>query len=242
MRFVPAGRMSDEVLTAPASRRVHLHPLHRPGDRRVPHRTARQARSSACVAPTVGCIVPAIDYDPVTSEDLSDYVDGRRHRRRHDLVVERQPDQGSAARPAVRVGAGEVRRRRHRVPRGGRRRRRPSEISTGTKVKARWADERDRLDPRPDLLRGDVMTDRRHRGTRPGHDRRDSDLARLQLHAGRRGVALPAIARAGQARRAALPEVPEGLRPAARRLLDVRGRDRRGASSSPARARSRRSA
>ena len=80
--------------------------------------------------------------------------------------------------------------------------------------------------PRGRAVSDGTVTDGARR-TRPRHHPRHADAPRLPVHRRPVPVALPPGHRPGQVHRPALPEVPQGLRPAARVVPDRRGRHHR---------------
>ena len=87
-------------------------------------------------------LVPPTEYDPLTGEDLTELVEVGPGGTVLTWAWVREPHAEAAARPALRLGAGAARRRRRRLPPGvdaGS----PDAMSTGMRVRPRWADERE---------------------------------------------------------------------------------------------------
>ena len=130
----------DTNTVSTGHRSVRLHPLHRTGHRTLPHRPARRRGRRR---PYVGRRGrrPAAGVRPGTHEATDRLRRGRVRRDRHVLVLGARAGEGPAVRPAVRLRAGDPRRRDPAdLPRA--RRRSPDEVSTGMRVQVRWAEER----------------------------------------------------------------------------------------------------
>ena len=207
-----------------------------------------QVAGAASRAPTAGSSCRRVEYDPDTAEELTELVEvgptGRGHRPGRGS---REPHAEAPARPAVRLGPDQARRRRHR-PAARRRRRSTDAVSHRHAGRAALgASEREgqhhrhrpASSPRRPRARR-CMPDDRAPGQparrRAGPQRPHPGAARLRVHRRRRP---PPGSCAASSEKKILgercPVVRQGLRAAPRRLPDRRRAHRRSRSSWPTR-------
>ena len=176
-------------------------------------------------------LVPPVEYDPVTAEEIHDLVRVAAHRHRHHLGLEPAPRRGPAPRHPLRLGPRPARRRRHRPaarPRRPRPRRRPHRACASGSAGPRNAPGPSPTSPVSNRTTRRQAHRRRRRSRRargrPGHRHRRPRPPRLHLLARPRPVRLHRRAlRPAHARRT-LPLLPQGVRPAPRSLPHLRRR------------------
>ena len=180
-------------------------------------------------------LVPPKEYDPDTSETLSELVEVGTAGTVVSWAWVAQPREKQPVGQALRVRAHPARRRRHADAARGRYGRRRAQDEDGharaspLRRGARGNDSRHRglrADQRG--ARGPAVRRRSRRASSPlGRAREGARAARLPLLRRPGGEPLPARSRGGQAPRPALPGRRQGLLPDARRVRRARRADRR---------------
>ena len=216
----PTGSRRERRAHRAARARVSVPPLGRSGDRPLLHRRCATASSSACATRDGRVLVPPPSTTPRPATRLDEFVDGRARRRRHDVGV------GDAA---ARRSSRSIARSRGRSIKldgadtahaaRGRRRRRVARCGTGMRVVPRWRAERAGDIRDIECFEPESKSWRKSRSPSPASRRRCASSTRYSAGDATsrflRGIAQ------GKHPRAALPELPEGLRAAARLVPDA---------------------